>query len=72
MLSKLPKKVTALARAGGWLRSFRSANPPHAPRRFGSLAVRAASRRAWRRRLSARSARCSVQRHRPPRHAGWA
>jgi hypothetical protein len=37
---------SALARAGGWLCSFRSANPPHAPRRSGASAVRAAVRRA--------------------------
>ena len=46
MLTDLPKKDFALARAGGWLRSFRSANPPHAPRRSGASAVRAAVRRA--------------------------
>jgi hypothetical protein len=40
------RRVAALARAGSWRCSFRSANPPHAPRRFGSWAVRAASRRA--------------------------
>jgi hypothetical protein len=46
MATILPKKVAALARAGGWRCSFRSANPPHAPRRFESWAVRAGSRRA--------------------------
>jgi len=46
MLTDLPQEDSALARAGGWLRSFRSANPPHAPRRAGSFAVRAAVRRA--------------------------
>jgi len=60
----------ALVRAGGWRRSFRSANPPHAPRRFGSWAIRAASRRAWRRRLCVRSACGAVQPHRPPLHIG--
>src|SRR5437867_3195900 len=46
MLTELPQEASALARAGGWLRSFRSANPPHAPRRSGASAVRAAVRRA--------------------------
>jgi len=46
MLTDSPKQDSALARAGGWRRSFRSANPPHAPRRSGTLAVRDAVRRA--------------------------
>lgn len=46
MLTDLPTKDSAPARAGGRLRSFRSANPPHAPRRSGASAVRAAVRRA--------------------------
>jgi hypothetical protein len=46
MLTDLPRKDSALARAGGWRRSFRFANPPHAPRRSGASAVRAAVRRA--------------------------
>jgi hypothetical protein len=46
MLTDSPKQDSALARAGGWLRSFRSANPPPAPRRSGASAVRAAVRRA--------------------------
>ena len=46
MFTDLTKQDTALARAGGWLRSFRSANPPPAPRRSGASAVRAAVRRA--------------------------
>jgi hypothetical protein len=36
----------ALARALGWLRSLRSANPTHAPDGLVSRPVRAASRRA--------------------------
>lgn len=46
MLTDSPKQDSAPARAGGWLRSFRSVNPPHAPRRLGASAVRAAVRRA--------------------------
>jgi hypothetical protein len=46
MLTDLPKEDSALARAGGWRRSCRSANRPHAPRRSGESAVRAAVRRA--------------------------
>jgi len=46
MLADLPQENPALARAVDWLRSFRSANPPHAPRRSGASAVRAAVRRA--------------------------
>ncbi|HRZ56914.1 MAG TPA: type IV toxin-antitoxin system AbiEi family antitoxin [Candidatus Paceibacterota bacterium] len=46
MLPDSPKQDSTLARAGGWLRSFRSANPPPAPRRSGASAVRAAVRRA--------------------------
>lgn len=34
MPANLPKKVAAPARGVGWRRSFRSANPPHAPRRL--------------------------------------
>jgi hypothetical protein len=43
-----PARHFALARAGGWGRAFRSANPPHAPRRSEASAVRvcAAVRRA--------------------------
>ena len=46
MLTDLPRKDAAPARAGGWLRSLRSANPPPAPRRSGASAVRAAVRHA--------------------------
>lgn len=46
ILSRNSPRRTALARAGGWLHSGRSANPPHAPRAVSvHRAVRAASRR---------------------------
>jgi len=71
MPSVTPKeRDTALARAGGWRRSFRSANPPQAPRRFGPSGgpCRFPSRLAET--TMRRSACCAVQPHRPPLHIG--
>jgi len=67
-ISHVILRETALARAGGWLRSVRSAIPPHAPRQFQFMGRSVPLPVARRRRLCARSARRSVQPHRPHEH----